>query len=192
MSATGAGGITQLTRGDTNDLWPTIDNDPRQRLFYQANVDTRPDSRIYVTQRGSTTLTDLTPMSGQQPRVSPKADAVVFTAFNDKTGKRDIYLMPDKGGVPRNLTNTPDIDEFDPAWNKDGTRLAFVSDAGVDEDRRQNLDIWVMDLSRPERPAQITTNGSHDDHPAWDPAGNSIYFRSNRGGEWAIWKVVAR
>jgi hypothetical protein len=27
----------------------------------------------------------------------------------------------------------------------------------------------------------------------WDPGGNAIYFRSNRGGEWGIWKVnVAR
>jgi len=192
MSATGAPGITQLTSGNTNDLWPTIDSDPKKRLFYQAMVDTRPDPRIYMTQRGATTLTDMTQMSGAQPRVSPRADAVVFTAVNDKTGKRDIYMMPDRGGVPRNLTNTPDIDEFDPAWNKDATRLAFVSDAAVDEDRRQNLDLWVLDISRPERPAQVTTNGSHDDHPAWDPLGNNIYFRSNRGGDWAIWKVAAK
>jgi hypothetical protein len=192
MSSTGAPGFSQLTSGNTNDLWPTIDSDPKKRLFYQAMVDTRPDPRIYMTQLGTTTLTDMTQMSGAQPRVSPKADAVVFTAVNDKTNKRDIYMMPDRGGVPRNLTNTPDIDEFDPAWNKDATRLAFVSDAGVDEDRRQNLDIWVMDLTRPERPVQITNNGSHDDHPAWDPTGNSIYFRSNRGGEWSIWKVSSR
>ena len=192
MSATGAPGITQLTSGNTNDLWPTIDSDPKKRLFYQAMVDTRPDPRIYMTQRGATTLTDMTQMSGAQPRVSPRADAVVFTAVNDKTGKRDIYLMPDRGGVPRNLTNTPDIDEYDPAWNKDATRLAYVGDAGVDEERRQNLDIWVLDIARPERPAQVTTNGSHDDHPAWDPLGNNIYFRSNRGGEWGLWKIAAK
>ena len=48
------------------------------------------------------------------------------------------------------------------------------------------------DLSKPERPIQITTNGSFDDHPSWDPTGNAIYFRSNRGGEWAIWKIVSR
>lgn len=192
MPANGAQGIMQLTSGNTNDLWPTIDSDPKKRLFYQALVDTRPDPRIYMTQLGTTTLTDMTQMSGSQPRVSPRADAVVFTAVNDKTGKRDLYMMPDRGGFPRNLTNTPDIDEFDAAWNKDATRLAFVSDAGVDEDRRQNLDIWVMDISRPERPVQVTTNGSHDDHPAWDPTGNNIYFRSNRGGEWAIWKIAAR
>ena len=27
---------------------------------------------------------------------------------------------------------------------------------------------------------------------AWDPTGNSIYFRSNRGGEWVIWKIPSR
>lgn len=192
MSAVGAPGIVQLTRGDTNDLWPTIDSAPKARLYYQAMVDRRPDPRIYMTQLGTTTLTDLTQMGGSQPRVSPKADAIIFTAVNDNTGKRDIYVMPDRGGVPKNLTNTPDIDEFDPSWNKDGTRVAYVCDAGVDQDRRQNLDIWVLDLSRPERPVQITTNGSWDDHPAWDPISNFIYFRSNRGGEWAIWKVVAK
>lgn len=192
MSATGAPGITQLTGGDTNDLWPTIDNDPKPRLFYQAMVDTRPDARLYMTQLGTTTKTDLTQVGGTQPRVSPKADAIAFTAVNDKTGKRDIYVMPDRGGVPKNLTNTPDVDESDPAWNRDGTRIAFVSDAGVDDERRQNRDIWVLDLSRPERPVQITTNGSWDDHPQWDPVTNAIYFRSNRGGEWAIWKVSSK
>lgn len=192
MSSTGAPGITQLTGGDTNDLWPSIDSDPKPRLFYQALVDTRPDPRLYMTQLGTTTRTDLTQMGGAQPRVSPKADAVVFVAVNDKTGKRDIYRMPDRGGIPQNLTNSPDVDEFDPAWNANANRVAFVSDAGVDEERRQNFDIWVVDMARPERPVQITTNGSWDDHPQWDPVGNAIYFRSNRGGEWAIWKIAAR
>jgi hypothetical protein len=192
MSATGAPGITQLTSGETNDLWPSIDSDPKPRLYYQAMVDMRPDPRLYMTQLGTTTRTDLTQRGGAQPRVSPKADSVLFTHVNDKTGKRDIYMMPDRGGVGRNLTNTPDVDEFDPAWSKDGNRIAYVSNSAVDAERRQNYDIWVLDLTRPERPAQITTNGSWDDHPAWDPSGNAIYFRSNRGGDWGIWKIVAR
>src|SRR5205814_6401732 len=32
MSSLGAPGITQLTTGDTNDLWPSIDSDPKPRL----------------------------------------------------------------------------------------------------------------------------------------------------------------
>jgi Tol biopolymer transport system component len=97
--------------------------------------------------------------------------------------------MSDNGGAPLNLTNTPDIDEFDPTWSRDGSRIAFVSDRGQDEEKRQNYDVWMLHVDRPQQPVQITTNGSHDDCPAWDPGGQSVYFRSNRGGEWAIWKI---
>ncbi len=192
MSAVGAPGIEQLTTGDTNDLWPSIDSDPKPRLYYQASVDTRPDPRIYMTALGTVTRTDLTMQGGTQPRVSPKNDQIVFCSLNEKTGKRDLYLMSANGGTPQNLTNTPDIDEFDPTFNRDGTKIAYVSDAGVDAERHHNYDIWVMDLAHADRPTQITTNGSWDDHPAWDPSGNAIYFRSNRGGEWAIWKISTK
>jgi TolB protein len=189
MSTTGQAGFTQLTQGDTNDLWPMIDVDPKQRLYYQALVDTRSDPRLYMTMRGTTIRKDLTHVSGTQPRVSPKADAVIFCALNEKSGKRDLYRMSDNGGAPLNLTNTPDIDEFDPTWSRDGSRIAFVSDRGQDEEKRQNYDVWMLHVDRPQQPVQITTNGSHDDCPAWDPGGQSVYFRSNRGGEWAIWKI---
>ncbi|HEX8521973.1 MAG TPA: PEGA domain-containing protein, partial [Tepidisphaeraceae bacterium] len=192
MSSIGAPGIEQLTTGDTNDLWPSIDSDPKPRLFYQAAVDTRPDPRLYMTLLGTVTRTDLTMQGGSQPRVSPKNDVIVFCAVNDKTGKRDLYMMSDKGGSPQNLTNTPEVDEFDPIFSKDGKSIAYVSDAGVDEERRHNFDVWLMDLAHPDRPSQITTNGSWDDHPSWDPSGNAIYFRSNRGGDWAIWRISTR
>ena len=97
--------------------------------------------------------------------------------------------MSDKGGTPQNLTNTPDVDEFDPAWNKDGSRLAFVSDRATDEDKRHNYDIWVLDVTKAEAPMQVTSNGSWDDSPAWDNTGENIYFRSNRGGDWNVWKA---
>jgi Tol biopolymer transport system component len=192
MAADGAPGVTQLTSGDTTDLWPSIDSDPKPRLFYQALVDTRPDPRLYMTQLGTTTKTDLIQSGGGQPRVNPRGDAVVFTLVNGKTGKRDLYRMSDKGGLLENLTNTPDIDEYDPAWNKDGTKIAFASDQGRTGDHPDNRDLWVIDLTRPQQPTQITTNGSWDDCPGWDPSGNALYFRSNRGGSWQVWKIDVR
>jgi len=192
MSAVGAPGITQLTSGDTNDLWPSIDSDPKPRMYYQTLVDTRPDSRLFMTQLGTTIRTDLTQQGGYQPRVSPKADSVVFTAYNERTGKRDLFLMSDKGGTPQNLTNTPEIDEFDPSWNKDGSQLAFVSDRGMDQEKRRNYDIWTMDVTKSDPPVQITNNGSWDDSPAWDNTGDNIFFRSNRGGDWNVWKAPAK
>ncbi|MGH7176877.1 MAG: PEGA domain-containing protein, partial [Tepidisphaeraceae bacterium] len=117
MSAGGAPGITRLTTGDSNDLWPSLDSDPKPRLFYQAMIDTRPDPRVYNTQVGTIFQTDLTQLAGTQPRVSPKNDAVLFEVVNEKTGKRDICRMSDRGGEVVNLTNTPDVDEFDAVWS---------------------------------------------------------------------------
>lgn len=192
MAASGAPGITNHTTGDTNDLWPTVDSEPKERLFYQALVDTRSDPRIYMTQIGTTFRTDLTQSGGTQPRVSPKNDMIVFTAVNEKTGNRDLFKLSLRNRVPENITNTPDVDEFDPVWSKDGSRLAYVSDRGMDVEKRRNHDIWVLDLATPDKPMQVTTNGSVDDNPAWDVSGSSLYFRSNRGGEWNIWRVGLR
>lgn len=190
LAANGEGGVTQLTSGDTTDLWPSVDSDPKPRLYYEALVDSRPDPRLYMTQLGTTLRTDLTQTGGTQPRVSPKADSVLFTIINDKTGKREIYKMSDRGGGAVNLTNNPDFDHFDPVWSKDGNKIAYVSDRGVDADGRHNYDIYSLDLLHPDKPTRLTTNGSWDDNPVWDPSGKYVYFRSNRGGNWAIWRVA--
>jgi hypothetical protein len=194
ISAAGSPGVTQLTNDDNNDLWPSID--AARHLFYQAFVDTRPDPRLFLVELGKTTRTDLTQAGGSQPRVSPEtkpdSGTLLFSNVNEKTGKRDIFSVKTDGGIPENLTNSPDVDEFDPAWNHEGTKIAFVSDRGVDEDQRHNFDIWVLDLAHPGQPLQLTTNGSWDDCPVWDPSGNFIYFRSNRGGDWAIWRVSVK
>jgi Tol biopolymer transport system component len=132
--------------------------------------------------------TDL-PTSGMQPRVSPRNDSILFSRKNEKTGLRDLWLMSDRGSNARNLTDSPNIDEFDASWNRNGSKVAFTSDRGTDEDGRHQFDIWVIDMAHPETPKRVTTNASVDDCPVWDPTSNAIYFRSNRGGTWQIWKI---
>jgi len=38
---------------------------------------------------------------------------------------------------------------------------------------------------------QLTTNGSIDRYPLLSPDGRWVYFMSNRGGRWAIWRIQA-
>jgi len=191
ISANGEGGVTRFTQGDTNDLYPSVDADAKPRLFYQAHIDTRPDARLYMVQVGTNLQTDLTTLGGMQPRVSPSNDYVVYVLSNDKTGKRDICRVSDKGGSAENLTG--EADNIDPAWNAGGSQIAFASDRGKEaEDGRNNYDIWVLDPNNPNQPRQITRNGSVDDMPVFDPAGDNIYFRSNRGGAWGIWKIAVK
>jgi Tol biopolymer transport system component len=58
--------------------------------------------------------------------------------------------------------------------------------------RHRNCDVWTVDMTHPEKQVQITSNGSVDDSPVWDPSGDYIYFRSNRGGQWGIWKIPVK
>ncbi|MGN6726386.1 MAG: PEGA domain-containing protein [Tepidisphaeraceae bacterium] len=191
INAAGEGGVTRYTTGDTNDLYPGVDASAKPRLFYEAHIDTRPDPRLYVAQVGTSLQTDLTQLGGLEPRVSPRNDSVVYVLPNEKTGKRDLYRVSDRGGSAELLTDASD--NTDPSWNSNGTQIAFASDRGKDsEDNRNNFDIWVMDLANPAQPKQITRNGSVDDMPVFDPSGETIYFRSNRGGAWGIWKISVK
>jgi TolB protein len=186
----------RLTILDSNDVWPTVDSSPKPRLFYQTFIDTRPDPRLYSIQLGTMMPKDLVADGGTEPRISPASDAVVFCAVNAKTGKRDIFRVSDEGRDLVNLTNTPDVDEFDPAWSSDGLRIAYVSDANRGGDTPDNYDIYVIDATAPPgapapKPQRVTTNGSWDDSPAWDGS-HAIYFRSNRGAEWNVWRIEVK
>jgi TolB protein len=102
------------------------------------------------------------------------------------------------------VINDPDDNCYDPNWSKDGGMMVYTSDRSyttfpaiqpdgqIKDIRMNNPDIWTVDLANSGKPQQITSNGSIDDNPCWDPAGDSIYFRSNRGGQWGIWKISVK
>src|SRR5207249_3206583 len=108
-STTGQPGLINLTRNrDEHDLWPSIDADPKPRLFYEALFDGQADGRLYINTINTTIRSELSPFGISQPRVSPKADSIVFVSLNEKTGHREIYRMSDKGGAQEVITDTPD------------------------------------------------------------------------------------
>lgn len=60
-----------------------------------------------------------------QPRWSPDGERLAFLA-NGTDGKRQIWILPMKGGEAKKVTNAPNgIQQF--AWSPDGTRFAFVT-----------------------------------------------------------------
>ena len=197
LGGEGAPVVEQLARGgEKAALWPMIDASPSQRLFYEAFLRTapapnQPRSEVRLVELESKSKRGLSP--GTRPRASPRADAVVFTRADPDTGKRDLYMVSDKdgtslGGRPVNLTRTPNVDECDPAFSRTGGKIAYASDVATADGRRQ-YDVYVLNVSDPSHPLRITQNASLDDSPAWDPAGKNVYFRSNRGGKWGVWRA---
>jgi dipeptidyl aminopeptidase/acylaminoacyl peptidase len=58
-------------------------------------------------------------------RASPARDEVAFVS--DRSGSRDVWLAPLDGSAARDLTPTPDRDEFAPRWSPDGERLVVTA-----------------------------------------------------------------
>ena len=182
------------TGGAGMSLWPVVDSAPQPRVFFSAFADGQAQPQLARVPLGEAKRTDLAGAQGMQPRVSPTGDFVLFTAPHAETGKHDIFRVPAEGGAVENLTATPAVDERDPAWSFDGSQVAFAADRETAEgDEADNpepqYDIWTMDMRAPGQPRRVTFNGSRDDRPSWDPIADAIYFRSNRGGEWNVWKI---
>ena len=71
------------------------------------------------------------------------------------------------------------FEESRPAWSPDGKSLAFVSTRpqGVDPDRTNNSDVFVVEARAGATPKRLTTFEGPDDGPlSWSPDGRSLAY----------------
>lgn len=196
-SASGTGGVTQITRGGTVDF--DADVSPNgHRIVFTSEV---PETVLEKEEEGmmwrvftkilpyiwmvDATGSNLTQFGqGISPAWSPDGTRIAFAS--NIAGNFDIWVMDADGGNLSQLTSHSEND-IDPCWSPDGTKIAFASKrAGLRE--RPNYNIWVMDASGGNL-TQLTIEKSYDGAPSWSPDGN-IYFHSQRGRDWNIWRLT--
>src|SRR5262249_11761160 len=73
-------------------------------------------------------------------------------------------------------------DAVQPSWSPHGHRIAYW---GV---VRGQWDIYTVP-SKGGEPAPVTSDAAVDWNPVWSPDGMYLYFSSNRGGSFNIWRV---
>jgi Tol biopolymer transport system component len=190
-----AGGIARLTNDSRFNFAPTYGEANRQ-LFY---LSVEPNFPLAETQLSSIRINGSLPtqMSVTAVQVDNSVpDKVYYVKADDDTKKLQIYSIQADGKLETALISQEYFRAsncFDPAPSPDGgSRIAFVSDSGVDDQLRHNCDIYLMnaDGSGVER---LTQNGSDDIKPAWSPSEDGVlYFLSNRGGAYNIWRMKLR
>ncbi|WP_433966834.1 winged helix-turn-helix domain-containing protein [Tunturiibacter gelidiferens] len=78
-------------------------------------------------------------------------------------------------------------EQIQPAFSPDGRQIAFVWIAEDAASRR----IYVKTTVAGGRPKQLTFGDANDITPRSSYDDQSIYFRSNRGDRWQLWRVSA-
>jgi tricorn protease-like protein len=116
------------------------------------------------------------------PQYSPDGKRLAFAS--SRTGPYEIWISAADGTNAMQLTNFGDRQTGTPRWSYDGKYIVF--DAHPD----QQSDIYIVD-SQGGTPRRVTS-GSYDHVvPSFSRDGQWIYFSSNEGGRWDLWKVAA-
>lgn len=104
--------------------------------------------------------------------------------ISDRSGSREIWIARGDGSGQAQVThlNGPSINSLQ--WSFDGRYLAF------DSWREGYSDIFLLecprDTLRCSEPKAM--NVSPAETPGWTADSQTVYFSSNRAGEWHIWK----
>ncbi|OGD54034.1 hypothetical protein A3K80_00260 [Candidatus Bathyarchaeota archaeon RBG_13_38_9] len=115
-----------------------------------------------------------------------KGKIVYMGQDGDPTPDYEIYTMNPDGS---NITKLTDDDVYDanPAWSKNGSKIAFVSTRNIDGGNPEgDEEIWIMNPDGTGK-TQLTFNSANDREPDWSPWGDRIVFSSNRDGDYEIY-----
>lgn len=186
------GGVSRITNDQRFNFSPSYTDSNREVVYLSAE----PNYPLAHPQLSNVKLDGALPTQFQivAEEVSHReATKIYFTRIDESSGKLQIYavepdgrletsVISDDSFVAANCTN-PTASYSSP------TRILFVSDRDQDEKGRNNNNIYVMN---PDGSAvrQLTANGSDDILPSWSPTDpNVVYFLSNRGGAYNLWRL---
>lgn len=102
--------------------------------------------------------------------IAPDGERVAFGA------RGDVYSVPAKSGISRNLTATSGVHERNVSWSPNGKFIAYISDqTGEDE-------IYIQDQSGKEEAIQITFDSdTYKYKPRWSPDSEKIMWSDKMG-----------
>jgi Tol biopolymer transport system component len=111
---------------------------------------------------------------GQNGRIAFFSDREAPNPERD-SHSQDIYTMDADGNdIFRASITTDPRQSVHPAWNAQGTKIAYTSTRDMEPLVGQDYEIWVMDPDGTG--SQITYNTDEDTDPTWSPDGGSIAY----------------
>ncbi|MEQ9570310.1 MAG: hypothetical protein RLN75_08990 [Longimicrobiales bacterium] len=159
------------------DWQPSISYDGATLLFSTFMLD-EPQT-LATMEAGETTAKCKLLFPGKSAQWSPTARQFVFTRVVN--GFDQVFTFDEATAQLTQITFGAHNNN-EPAWSPDGQRVVFVSD------RAESGDVFVIGLDG-RNLIQITQGPTEDVSPTWSMDGH-IYFVSNAGLQWDIWRAA--
>ena len=105
----------------------------------------------------------------QSGDLSPNGERVVFSA------RGELFSLPAKNGITRNLTSTAGAHERVVSWSPDGKYIAYFSDESGE------FELYIMNQDGSESPVQLTSGtNSYLYDLEWSPDSKKILFSDRK------------
>tara|TARA_Y100000589_G_scaffold211487_1_gene199403 strand:- start:780 stop:1832 length:1053 start_codon:yes stop_codon:yes gene_type:complete len=184
VRSSGAGGISMLTQSSSFDSNPSVSEDG---IVYFCSLPPHASAgQIWSIKSDGGHLTQLT--EGVDPAISKDGSQLLYSSKDRDSGNWTLWSMTSDGLSPMQMTSPTEGNSRAASWSPNGEWIVYSSDRAKDNNGTQNYDIWIMDSDGSNK-IQLTTNGSFDTLPVFGPNGKSVYFLSNRGFNWEVWKM---
>ena len=153
----------------SNGKWIVFENggylyslDPKSREYKKINIELNAEG-IYARPEKMHVDKDITSVS-----ISDKGDRLAVTA------RGEIFNVPVKAGVTKNITRTPGANERAAAFSPDGKYIAYISD------RTGETEIYLQDTDAQE-PVQLTKGtDTYIRRLTWSPDGKTILYSDRK------------
>lgn len=175
----------RLAVGGDNAMSPSISRQGSRLVYEQVQLDTNIWRTPGISADGPRAATRFIASSTRQessPHFSPDGSKIAFESM--RSGSDEIWISGGDGLNPVQLTSFEGPSPGVPRWSPDGRWVAF--DLVSDEIATINIHVVSAEGGAPR---QLTTGPYREVRASWSRDGRWIYFGSNRGGDWQVWKV---
>ena len=189
-------GLRRLTNDPATDTRPAASPNGKKIAFDSNRHGNYELELMGVDGSGTTRVTDRG-ASDVGPSFSASGQRLAYAVRHASTlagakSEGDIWTANTDGTETTRLTFDRELDEFDPDFSPDGTKIAFTS--GTPGGIRSSYDIVVINSDGSGMVNLTATSGgsgAEDSDPAFSPDGTKITFTSDRGGGTEIWVMGA-